>query len=285
MDISIIIINFNTDELTIQAVESVFKNSSDLDFEVIVVDNNSRETKLAEALSLYPKTYFYQLNSNVGFGNANNYGYSKSSGNYIFLLNSDAYLIDKNTFSTFVDYLKKHSDVACVGGNLMDLNHEPNISYGNFLSVERMLHDFGIKKAANDHYTQQLSTSRICSFTEPTAVPYITAAAVLIKREIIEKYGLFNPQYFMYLEDMDMCYRYKKEGYLSVLIPEISMVHVGGQSGLNNATFSRFVNKKIVYSKYLFLQNVTNWPTAFGLFMLGKTIPIFRRIVRKLKST
>ncbi len=285
MKVSIIIINFNTDALTIQAVQSVFQYGLEANFEIIVVDNNSTETKLATVLSSYPNTYFYQLDKNIGFGNANNYGYSKSCGKHVFLLNSDAYLIDKNTFSTFVDYLKTHPDVACVGGNLIDLNLEPNISYGSFLSVEKMLHDCGINKVTNDYYIQHLATSRVCAFKEPTSVPYLTAAAVMIKREVIEKYGLFDPRYFMYLEDMDMCYRYKKEGYLSVLLPSVRMVHIGGQSGLNNLNFSKFVNSKILRSKYLFLQNVTNWVTAVGLILLAKTIPFYRRLVGKIIKT
>jgi hypothetical protein len=284
VDASIIIINFNTDVLTLQAIESVFQHCNDINFEIIVVDNNSTKTNLASDVSSFKNTYFYQLDSNVGFGNANNYGYSKSVGKYIFLLNSDAYLINNNTLPLFIKYLEKHVEVACVGGNLIDVNLEPNISYGNFLSVDRMLHDYGIKKATNNYYMQELATSRVCIFTKPTAVPYLTAAAIMIKREIIEKYGLFDARYFMYLEDMDMCYRFKKEGYLSILLPEIQIVHIGGQSGLNTVEFSNFVNKKIVYSKYLFLQNVTNWPTAFGLFALGKIVPVFRRLVRKFKS-
>ena len=95
--ISIIIINYNTDALTLQAVASVFKYVKEIAFEIIVVDNNSNETRLESDLATYPNTYFYRLEKNIGFGKANNYGYSKSSGKYIFLLNSDSYLINENT--------------------------------------------------------------------------------------------------------------------------------------------------------------------------------------------
>jgi GT2 family glycosyltransferase len=282
--VSFIIINYDTDALTLQSVASVFKFVKEIAFEIIVVDNNSEETKLATTLSGFKNTFFYALEKNIGFGKANNYGYSKSSGDYIFLLNSDAYLIDENTIPKFIDYLKNHKKVGCVGGNLVTAKGEANISYGKFLSTEKMLHDYGIKNATSKHFYANLSTSSVCYFGQPTPVDYLTAAAMMIRRELIEKLGFFDARYFMYFEDMDLCYRYKKKGYLSVVLPDVKIVHIGGQSGLNTTQNNFFLNKQIHRSKYLFLQNVTNKPTAYVLFQLGKIIPIFTRIKRKIKG-
>lgn len=284
MQISFIIINYNTDVLTLQAVASILRYAKDIAFEIIVVDNNSKETRLGKDLASYPNTTFYALETNLGFGKANNYGYSKSKGQYIFLLNSDSYLINANTVSSFIDYLENNNEVGCVGGNLVTANGEPNISYGNFLSVEKTLHDYGIKKADKDYFNTNLATSRQCTFTEPTSVDYLTAAAMMIKRELIEKLGLFDARYFMYFEDMDLCFRYNKKGYTSVVLPYIKIVHIGGQSGLNVSQNNVFLNQEIQRSKYLFLQNVTNRPTAYALFQLGRIISILSRIKRKLKG-
>lgn len=280
--VSIIIINFNTDELTLQAVDSIFRYVKNVDFEIIVVDNNSEETKLATSLSGFKNTSFYVLDENIGFGKANNYGYSKSNGDYIFLLNSDAYLIDENTLPKFIDYLKNHKNAGCVGGNMVAANGEPNVSYGNFLSVEKTLHDYGMKKAAREHFRTNLATSRLCDFTEPTPVDYLTAAAMMIKRELIEELGLFDARYFMYFEDMDLCFRYKKNGYISTVLPTVKIVHIGGLSGLNTTQNNVYLNKEIQRSKYLFLQNVTNRPTAYMLFQLGRIIPVITKIKRKI---
>jgi len=284
IDVSIIIINYNTDALTLQAVASVFKYVKEIAFEIIVVDNNSNETRLESDLATYPNTYFYRLEKNIGFGKANNYGYSKSSGKYIFLLNSDSYLINENTMPSFIDYFENNNEVGCLGGNLITTTGEPNISFGTFLSVERILHDLGIKKVEKEYFNSNLATSRRCDFVEPTSVDYLTAAAMMIKRELIEKLGLFDERYFMYFEDMDLCFRYKKNGYLSVVLPSVKIVHIGGQSGLSSTQNNIYLNKEIQRSKYLFLQNVTNRPTAYFLFQLGKIIPIFTRIKRKIKG-
>lgn len=284
MKVSIIIINYNTDSLTLQAVDSVFKYVKDILFEIIVIDNNSQKTNLANDLEYYPNTFFHALDKNLGFAKANNYGYKKSRGEYVFLLNSDAFLISESTISTFIDYLDKNQKVGCVGGNLITEDGKPNLCHGNFLSVKKVLHDFGLKKVDANCYKNHLATSKTCDFDEVQVVDYLTAAAIMIKRELIEQLGLFDERYFMYFEDMDLCFRYKKNGYVSVVLPSIKIVHIGGQSGLNTSQNNVCLNKEINRSKYLFLQNVTNGPTAYALFQLGRIIPVFTRIKRKIKD-
>jgi hypothetical protein len=283
MDISIIIINYNTDELTIQAIESVIKYCDNFSFEIIVVDNGSKRTNLKEKLKEYSQVNFFELKSNIGFGRANNFGYLKSRGNYIFLLNSDAFIIDRCTFSIFINYLRKHKDVGCVGANLVTENLEPNICYGNYLSVERVLYNYGLKNVSTEYFEENLATSKYCHFNKPTVVDYLSGAALMIKRDLIDKYGFFNPKYFMYFEDMDLAFRYKQNGFKSVLIPAVRIVHFGGQSRVNNQKIKRKVLKEIEYSKYLFLKNVTTKQFAFLLFSFGKFLNLFRRILSKLK--
>ena len=281
--VHIVILNWNGYQDTVECLESLKKLDYD-NYKIIVVDNNSTETRLENDLASYPNTYFYKLEKNIGFGKANNYGYSKSKGKYIFLLNSDSYLINENTVPSFIDYFENHNEVGCLGGNLITPTGESNISFGNFLSVERILHDYGIKKANKDYFNTNLATSRLCNFTEPTPVDYLTAAAIMIKKELIEELGLFDARYFMYFEDMDLCFRYKKRGYLSVVLPSIKIVHIGGQSGLDIAQNNFNLIQEIHRSKYLFLQNVTNGLTAYTLFQLGRIIPVFTRIRRKIKA-
>lgn len=285
MKISVIIINYNTDDLTVQAVNSIFQNTkeSSFDIEIIVVDNNSKMTNLDKRLLSFKNLQFYQLKENIGFGRANNVGFSKSTGDYIFLLNSDAYLIDNETLEVFIAYLKSHQNVACVSGNLITEKNELNISYGNFLKVDRILHDYGFKKFSKPYFEENLSTSKLCRFTSPTKVDYLTAAALLIKREVIEKLGLFDPKYFMYYEDMDLCFRFAKNGYFSVILPSVKIVHIGGQSGLNSTESNVSLNNQIQYSKMLFLRNQTNNFHAYFLYFLIKTMPYYFRIKNKLK--
>ena len=144
--ISILIVNYNTDDLTIQAVDSVNKHVKEIQYEIIVVDNCSpKGTNLKNRIKKCPNTSFYQLDENIGFGRANNYGFKKSTGNYIFLLNSDAYLIE-DCITPLITFLEKENKYACVTPDLLDSKGNKNVVYGNFLKKEKILNDLGIVK-------------------------------------------------------------------------------------------------------------------------------------------
>ena len=101
----------------------------------------------------------------------------------------------------------ENKNTAIVGGHLVTQNGNPNISFGLFLSLDRIKHDYGIKKRSREYFQKELRTAKICEFTEPTIVDHLTGAAIMIKREFILKYGLLDPRYFMYLEDMELGFR------------------------------------------------------------------------------
>lgn len=284
IEVSVIIVNYNTDKLTLQAVNSIYNYCKSNIFEIIVIDNNSKFTNLNTELALLPNTYFYKLEKNIGFGKANNFGYKLSKGRYVFLLNSDAYLIDENTIPTFINYLEKNNNVAIVGGNLITPDGKPNICHGKFLSVERVLHDYGLKKASQDYFINNLATARHNYFKEPSPVDYLTGAAIMIKRKIIENFGFFDPRYFIYLEDMELCYRYRKHGYFSIILPQVKLVHLGGQSSITDRMLNKRIAKEIAFSRYLFLRNITSWPVASGLFIMGKLITFYKRVKRKFRK-
>ena len=248
--ISILIVNYNTDDLTIQAVNSVNKYIKELAYEIIVVDNCSpKATNLKNRIKKWPNTFFYQLNENVGFGRANNYAHSKSNSEYVFLLNSDAYLID-NSLERMIKYLdnEKHKNIACLGGKLLDADYKLNRSYGEFYSSKNIKNDFRIKKKKN-------KIDGFVNFDSIKEVDYIIGAAVLIRNSIIEKLGLFSPKFFMYYEDMDLAFRYKEKGYLSIINPSYCFIHIGGQSGYTNNVLNFTGSSNVLYSKYLYSRN------------------------------
>lgn len=283
MDVSIIIVNYNTEALTLEAVKSVLRFNDNLSFEIIVVDNGSKKSNLQTTLSEYNDVYYYSLKKNIGFGKANNFGYSKSNGNYIFLFNSDAYLTEPGSLLQMKNYLKSNIDVGIVGANLITADHKPNIAYGNFLTVERVLYNYGLKKVSKNYFDEFLATAKFCEFKIPTEVKHLTGAAIMIKKHLIEKLGLFDPAYFMYLEDMDLAYRYRESGYKSIILPSVNIVHIGGQSRKGDNVISKKIRRAIDYSSYLFLKKTTNTLIASILFYLGKIINFKRRTIKKIK--
>lgn len=282
IQVSVIIVNYNTTELVLQAIESIKEYVKDTACEIIVVDNDSEDKSIKASLVNEPDVKLICLEENKGFGIANNVGFKESEGKYIFLLNSDAYLIEKDTVSKMIKYLENHDDVGCVGSNLIDSNGMPNISYGNFLSVEKVLHDFGLRIKTYDYYQANLVTAKVCDVNEPTYVDYVSGASMMIKRSVIDNLGLFNPKYFMYFEDQDLCFRYLKNGYKSVILPDAKIVHIGGQSGIKSTTSNPKLQSQIAFSKYLFLLNVTNNLTALSLYIYGKLYSFNKKVWKKL---
>ncbi|WP_283642214.1 glycosyltransferase family 2 protein [Croceibacter atlanticus] len=277
--ISFLIINYNTPNHTFKAVSSI-KKYLKIPYEIIIVDNGSNiSLKKQKFDSIECDIKIIKLNENKGFGVANNLAYINSKGDYICLLNSDAYLIDKNTIKYMVDYLSKYNDVAMVGPNFIKENGAQNYAYGNFLSVKKILIDIGILKIKPEIYKRDLSTYLFCDFNKPTIVDYIGAAGVIIKKSVIEEIGLFDPSYFLYFEDMDFGYRIKKAGYKSVILPNATIVHLGGAS--TNKSRSSELNKKINNSKYIFLRK----RYSIFLVVLLKGISLIKKIFYKLILT
>ena len=289
LKLSVIIINYNTDRLTKQAIDSVIKYVDDFTYEIIVVDNNSKITSLATLLNKKPykdKVTFIQLEENLGFGKANNKGAEIAKGEYVFLLNSDAYLID-NSIIRLIDFMdeKKNKKVACCGPKLINSRGEPNLSYGNFLSREKLLYDLGLIKIDQHILFEKFSISKTCDFKEIREVDYLSGAALLIRKSVIDKYGLFNPKYFMYFEDMDLCFKYFSNGYKNVLVPDVTMVHIGGQSWTSNEINSYKAFRIIAKSKYIFSKNILNSLEASLFYILDYFRYLkqyFKRIVIKV---
>lgn len=283
VDVSVIIVNFNTLELAKNAIASVIKFTEHITYEIILVDNNSNEFSIKELNKKYPKLKVIELDKNLGFGSANNIGVKQAKGRYLFLLNSDAYLID-NAILKFKPILENDATIATLGGNLITPNGAPNISYGNFLTVEKVLHDYGLFRIRRKGEKGFPPTSSVCDFLEIKEVDFITGAAIFIRKSYFQKIGGFNTKFFMYFEDMDLGYQFKKNGYKNLIVPSIKIVHIGGQSGLSIENFRSKILKHARYSKYIFLQNVTNKPVAFVLYKLGYFIKFYKKLKRKAKS-
>ena len=285
MKLSILIVNYNTEELTLQAIDSILKNVSTIDYEIIVIDNNSRKTTLDKVLLNNPyndKVKFIGLEKNIGFGKANNKGFEIANGEYVFLLNSDAYLID-DSIIRLIDFMdeKKNKKVACCGPNLINSKGEPNLSYGNFLSREKLLYDLGLKKIDQQILIEELAISKICDFSEVKEVDYLSGAALMIRKSVIDKFGMFNPKYFMYYEDMDLCFKYFSNGYKSVLVPDVTFVHIGGQSWTSNEISSYEAFKIVAKSKYIFSKNILNSLEA-SLFYIFDYFKYFKQYFKRI---
>lgn len=223
MDVSIIIVTYNTKQLTKNCIDSIFKFTQDITFEVILVDNASTDGS-QELFSLDHRIIYIYSDENLGFGRANNLGLSKANGKYIFLLNSDTYL-KNNAVKIFKQAMDQQDpSIACLGTMLEDTAGKITTSYGQYLSFQ--------------HFFYRRSTKWPAHLpSDGLIVPVIIGADLFIRKNIIDQEGFFDPRFFMYHEENDLQRRYAKAGYYSKIITGPEIVHLEGGSSKSKINY------------------------------------------------
>lgn len=226
MDVSIIIVNYNTSDMVLDCIGSIRKESKETPYEIIVVDNNSEEGQKSK-LRGHDNFTLIELTENIGFGRANNIGAKKATGKVLFLLNPDT-LLANDAVSILYRYMSERPDVGICGGNLYDREMNPTHSF-------HMLHPsilYEVDFALNQVF-RRIRYGKNIQFNhsdKPIDVAIITGADLMISKEVWEKVEGFSPDYFMYYEDAELCYQVKKLGYRIVSVPESKIIHLEGGS-------------------------------------------------------
>lgn len=232
--LSIIIINYNTFEMTSKCIASVYDHLKEDNFEIILVDNASVECNPDLFLEKYPTIHLIKSAENVGFAKGNNLGIEKAKYDTILLLNSDAFLTDNSTWEA-VQYLEKHKNVAVVTGqlNYADGRIQHNCqSFPSFLksTIEKLrLHKFLSKKKRSS-----LLQGFYFDYTQKGHPDWVWGAYFMFRKEILKHLPAqkLNDDFFMYGEDMLWCFEFRTLGYDIVYFPQIKIIHLlGGSSG------------------------------------------------------
>ncbi len=240
IDLSIVIVSFNTKELTLRCLESIRRAMTAKDqWEVIVVDNASTDGSAEEISNfkfLISNGALIQNKTNFGFARANNIGIQKACGRYILLLNSDTE-VSKGAIQSMVAFMDTHPEAGVATCKLVLANGEmdpachrgfptPWAALTYFTGLERLfprLRIFG-------QYHQGYKDMNI-----PHEVDAISGAFFLIRRKVIDQVGLLDEDFFMYGEDLDWAYRIRQKGWKILFNPDISVFHKKKQSGREHA--------------------------------------------------
>ncbi|KKR11752.1 MAG: Glycosyl transferase family 2 [Candidatus Woesebacteria bacterium GW2011_GWA1_39_21] len=258
--LSIIIVSFNTNKILKSCIDSVIKNSGNLKYEFVIVDNNSTDGSVAylKRLSQYKNVKVVFNRTNVGYGGANNQGINRALGDYLLFLNSDTYF-EKNILKKMVDYLKKHPHIGCI--SCMLKNSDGTIQgtggyFPNLLGVFSwmLIQDFPFI----DRLIKPFHPMKSRSFFKGTGfylhekeLDWVTGAFMLMRKKAVNDTGLFDPHYFMYMEEVDYLFRMKKKGWKVLYKPDWSIVHLGGKSGsAGSGILLEFEGVKIFYKKH-----------------------------------
>jgi GT2 family glycosyltransferase len=237
-----------------------------LDYEIIVVDNNSIDNSVEIINSMFNDVNVIALEKNFGFGVANNIGAKYSNAEYLFLLNSDT-LLKNNAISILLDFMRNSNllNIGACGGNLFKINDLPNFSYSTYFPS--LTNIFFYRSGFKNLVKQDIfnTTNNI------KEVSLIIGADLLIKRELFNNIGGFDERFFMYIEDGDLQYRLYKKGYKMYSIPNAEIYHLQGASSDTYFKLKMEVSGYLIYFKKHF--------NNFKVF-LYKCIELFFSIVR-----
>ncbi|MFC0344686.1 glycosyltransferase family 2 protein [Epilithonimonas hispanica] len=256
MDISIIIVNYNTLNLTKKAIDSIFEYSpKNLDIEVVVVDNASTDGS-KDYFEHDSRIIYIYSDENLGFGRANNIGINKSDAKYIFLLNSDAYLIE-DVLTPFYNFMEnpEHQNAACCGANVIDGNGNNAVIGGNLPSVKESIARLGFAGLFIPYYKRYMA-SGIKHYPDRGTfyeIGCVTGANMFLRKSILVETGAFDPDFFLYYEETEMSFRFKKHGYKSYILANHKVVHLEGSSSKKPA-INKVVERYYSQGRYLYFE-------------------------------
>lgn len=228
MDVSIIIVNYNTLNLLINCLNSIFEKTTKISFEVIIVDNNSSDGSEYVIKEIYnDKVIYVKLLENIGFGRANNEGVKISKGRNLLFLNPDTVLIN-NAVEILSGYLDENPNVGICGGNLYDLYMKPTHSFQRtipslYTELDLLLLNIPSKFIYNKNLYFNYKF-------KPITVAYITGADLCISSILFNNINGFDPDFFMYFEETELSIRIKGKGYKIICNPEAKIQHLESQS-------------------------------------------------------
>ena len=253
LDLSIIIVNYNTFKLTKETIDSCLAEPTHYTYEIFLVDNKSTDDSL-EKLEEYFKDEISRgiikviaNESNDGFAKANNLAIEEAEGEYILLLNSDT-LIKESTIDKCMDYITAgiHADVGALGCKVSlsdgSLDKACKRSFPNPVNSFYKLFHVKTKSGKDDYNLDNLDDDGVYE------IDCLVGAFMLVRKTTIDDVGLLDDAFFMYGEDIDWCYRIKQAGWKIVYFGQAEIIHYKGASSENEKTKKR--NPKLIYEFY-----------------------------------
>lgn len=254
-ELTIIILNFNTKDLTIDCLSSIFKQKWTIDMRVVVVDNASTDGSVAEIRKRFLKVSIISSNSNLGFSGGNNLGLKKylRQSKYFLLLNSDT-IIKDSSIESLLNFSKKNN-YAISSCKLLSIDGSFQPNAGELPKIFNLF----VWLSGLDDILRRLV--RIPSYQERNKIYYkkdrevgwVSGTAMLIKSSLIEQIGYLDAKIFMYAEDVDYCWRVKRAGFKVGWTNKTEIIHIGGASS-NHAKGSQWLGEYrgliYLYKKY-----------------------------------
>ena len=231
LDLSIIIVNYNVKEFLQNLIYSIERAVEKITYEIIVVDNASSDGSIEMLKEKFPDVKLFANEKNIGFGAANNIGFENAKGKYFLIINPDV-IVKEDTFLKMIEFMEANKDVGMAGCKVLNPDGTLQLAcrrsfpgpWTSFTKVTGLSRLFPKSKLFAKYNLTYLDENKSYE------VDAISGSFMFMRREVYEKIGGFDTQFFMYGEDLDLCYRTQKAGYKVFYFPETEIIHYKGES-------------------------------------------------------
>ena len=233
LDVSIVIVSFNTKSLVENCIQSIIEQSINIRYEIIVVDNASSDGTAELIQSLFVNITLIQNSVNKGFAAANNQGITIAKGEYVLLLNSDTIILN-NALDKVHSFIEKHSEISIIGCRQLFESLKLQPSCRSFPTIWNILTEASFlyvvlnkTKLFGSYYMTYFKYDRILK------VDVVMGSFMFIRKKVFEQIGLLDEKFFFYSEETDFCYRAAQKKYFTYFYPDAEIIHIGGGSTQN----------------------------------------------------
>lgn len=250
MELSIIITSYKNPELLKICIESVRKNfipSRGEDYEIIVADSDTEESTAMMMREDFPEIIFIPSYKNTGFQFVVKKGYEASRGRFILILNGDI-IVKKNSIESLLEFIQSYPETGIVGPKLLNFNETLQYSCCRFYSPLTILYRrtfLGKLPFAKKHLDKFLMKD--FDHNHVKEVDWLMGSALMTSRKAIEKVGLMDEQFTMYMEDVDWCRRFWEQGYKVIYFPKAQMYHYHGRGSANRSAILSLISNKLAW--------------------------------------
>jgi len=234
-ELSVILVSFNDWLHLEKCLQSLKTFLPEDDLEIVVVDNNSSDGSPDLVKKRFPNVKLLCASENLGFARASNLGISASAGEYVLFLNSDT-IANVQSLTVLLDEMKRNPSIGAVGPALLSGQETYQVSFGKRVDF---FSEFIQKGFFNLYYAKKLRSDQ-----KVREVGWLSAACLLVRRKALEEAGCFDENYFLYFEDIDLCYRIRHEGWTLRFCPQAQIIHIGGTSTSVVKNSSRYHYRK-----------------------------------------
>jgi GT2 family glycosyltransferase len=230
-ELSIIIVNYNVKDFLAQCLYSLRTACTGISTEILIIDNNSTDGSREYLPSRFPEAHYEWLSENIGFGRANNRGIARARGKYILLLNPDT-LLNEKTLPLMIEFMENHPDAGIAGCRVLNADGTfqaacrrgfptPWASFCKLFGLQALFPHSPLFARYNQTFRSEFETY---------AVDALIGAFMFCRADILQSTGGFDPAFFMYGEDLDLCYRVQQAGWLVYYYHEPTIIHFKGES-------------------------------------------------------